>query len=120
MELFTPKEYLLIDIANQHGLDNAIWRDRIEWVQDHYKDLESLDVDAQHPILYRKAVRALRTVDRHEPTDHIMGLDATQSGIQQMAVASGCRITATEVNLVDPHERFSLVNEGQKYFYFAL
>jgi hypothetical protein len=77
MRKFTPVEYLHIDIANNYGLDKKDWDARLNWVQGRLKDLESHASDAKHPILYRKAVRALRTVEAGKPTNHIMGIDAT-------------------------------------------
>jgi DNA-directed RNA polymerase len=100
MQTFTGREYLLIDIANNLGLDREEWSTRLEWVQDNMDDLEYIKT-AKHPILYRKAVRALRTVQRGQPTNHIMGLDATASGLQIMACLSGCHKTGFEVNLVN-------------------
>jgi DNA-directed RNA polymerase len=68
-------------------------------------NLETIDGDAKHPIMFRKAVRALRLTDQNKPTNHIMGLDATASGIQIMACMSGCHKTASEVNLLPSFER---------------
>lgn len=99
MQTFTGREYLLIDIANNFGLDREEWDTRLTWVQDNMNDLEFI-VDPKNPVLYRKAVRALRTVDSGGPTNHIMGLDATASGLQIMACMAGCYKTAYEVNLV--------------------
>jgi DNA-directed RNA polymerase len=115
MQTFTGREYLLIDIANCFGLDRTLWDERIQWAEDNHPALEYLDVDAKHPILYRKAVRALRVVDRNEPTNHIMGLDATASGPQMMACLSGCHKTAYEVNLLDSGERKDLYESVAHY-----
>jgi len=101
MQTFTGTEYLKIDIANCFGFDKETWANRLEWVAANEKSLESLDAGADTPILFRKAVRALRTVQRGEPTRHIMGLDATASGLQIMAALSGCPNTARAVNLVN-------------------
>jgi len=101
MQQFTGTEYLKIDIANCYGLDKKTWSDRIAWVVSNDADLESLSGSADTPILYRKAVRALRCVQRGEATNHIMGLDATASGLQIMGALSGCYNTAKSVNLIN-------------------
>lgn len=101
MQTFTGTEYLKIDIANCFGLDKEIWLNRISWVDQNLSSLETLDTQAQNPILFRKAVRALRVVETGGKTNHVMGLDATASGIQIMGAMSGCHNTAVAVNLVD-------------------
>lgn len=105
MQTFTGTEYLKIDIANCYGLDKETWADRLAWVDANESNLESFDKSADSPILYRKAVRALRVTQRGEPTGHIMGLDATASGLQIMAALSGCYNTALAVNLVNTGRR---------------
>lgn len=101
MQTFTGTEYLKIDIANCYGLDKETWANRLAWVAANEPTLELQDRGAKSPILFRKAVRALRLVQRGEPTNHIMGLDATASGLQIMAALSGCFNTASAVNLVN-------------------
>jgi DNA-directed RNA polymerase len=105
MQQFTPLEYLLIDIANCFGMDKETWRNRIQWSKDNLVVLEALDSDAESPILFRKAVRALRKVEKGLPTNHIMGLDATASGPQFMSAASGCANGMEAVNLIDTGTR---------------
>lgn len=101
MQTFSGRQYLKIDIANCFGLDKALWADRIAWTNNQDGVLESLDQQADNPILFRKAVRALRAVQNGHSTNHIMGLDATASGIQIMGAMSGCFNTARSVNLVN-------------------
>ena len=103
MREFTGKEYLMIDIANQAGLDKLTWDQRIEWVQDNENTLEEEAEYADNKPLYRKAVYAYRNMDK--PSGHIMFLDATASGIQLMACLSGDKQTADLVNLIDPENR---------------
>lgn len=105
MQTFTGTEYLKIDIANCFGLDRLTWEDRIHWFNNNEPDLEALAAYAKNPILYRKGVRAMRKVQSNEPVNHIMGLDATASGLQIMAAMSGCHITARAVNLIDTGKR---------------
>jgi DNA-directed RNA polymerase len=101
MQTFTGTEYLKIDIANCFGLDRETWTKRLEWVEQNETHLESLDNQAKNPILFRKSVRALRTAQQGKPVNHVMGLDATASGLQIMACMSGCVATGRAVNLVD-------------------
>lgn len=105
MQTFNGKQYLAIDIANNFGMDKASWADRIQWVKDNYQDLESYKDKADNKFLFIKAVNALRATDKGEPTGFIMALDATASGYQIMAALSGCRRTASAVNLVNTGNR---------------
>jgi len=75
MQSISPYEYLLIDIASQIGLDKETWENRIEWTRDNMSQLEDGIVIAKKPLLYAKAVNALRMVQRGESTNHIIGLD---------------------------------------------
>ena len=105
MQRFTGLEYLKIDIANQYGLDKSIWEHRIRWVDNNITQLEQYTNMADKPILYIKAVQALRDTEAGIPTGFIMGLDSTASGLQIMAVATGCHTTAANVNLVNTGQR---------------
>ena len=105
MQTFTGTEYLKIDIANNFGLDRLKWSDRLHWFDNNEPDLDSLSHRAKHPILFRKAVRAMHKVRKGEPTNHVMGLDATASGLQIMGAMSGCHNTARAVNLINTGER---------------
>jgi DNA-directed RNA polymerase len=108
MQHFTGTEYVKIDIANQFGLDRLEWSDRIHWVNDNRNDLRALTNNAEHPILMSKAVRALETIDAGETINHMVGLDATASGIQIMAAMSGCVSSGQTVNLVNTGRREDL------------
>jgi DNA-directed RNA polymerase len=105
MQTFNPMQYLAIDIANSFGLDKVKWQDRLDWVNSHYNDLESLTDKADDKFLYIKGVKTLREVEKGNPTGFIMGLDATASGYQIMACLSGCKKTASAVNLVNTGNR---------------
>jgi len=104
MQTFTGTEYLKIDIANHYGLDKQSWGTRIEWVNDQ-RNLMLMASKADNPIRYKKSVRALIDTYQGKPTGHLMGLDATASGIQIMACLIGCTTTAKAVNLVDTGKR---------------
>ncbi len=100
--------WLAIDIANQFGLDKETWAVRLAWFKKNQSKLESLADQADKPILFRKAVRAWRKHQTGQPTNHIMGLDAISSGIQVMAILSGCKITAKTVGLINTKRREDL------------
>lgn len=110
-QTFTGREYLLIDIANQYGYDRETWDYRIEWTRNRMDILETLADSADKPVLYNKAVRALRMTQAGEPTGFPMGLDATASGLQVLACLSGCMDTGSAVNLVDTGEREDVYQE---------
>jgi DNA-directed RNA polymerase len=105
MEQFTGYEYLMIDVANSWGLDRLPWQERIFWVKDNWNDLEDLLDQCGAQYAYEKSVKALRTVERGQPTNHMVGLDATASGIQVMSCMAGDTTGAETVNLVDTTER---------------
>lgn len=105
MQELTGTEYVKIDLANQFGLDRLSWKDRMFWVNDNRPNLNNLISSAKNPLAFKKALRALVCAERDVPTNHIMGLDATASGIQIMAVMSGCRSSAKTVNLINTGNR---------------
>ena len=102
---------LYIAIANHAGKDKLTWQDRYDWalMQDDANNLDNVIWD--EPILGRKAVRALKDTKAGRPTGYVMSLDATSSGIQIMAVLSGCKKTAKLVNCIDPNVRYDLYTE---------
>jgi DNA-directed RNA polymerase len=80
MQQFNGLQMLHIDIANGYGLDKTSWTDRLTWFQLHEHELENLVNEADTPMLYLKAVKALRATQAGEPSGHTMFLDATASG----------------------------------------
>lgn len=104
MHMFTGIDYLKIDIANHYGLDKLTWDARIAWADSQACLMDAAD-SASSPVRYRKAVRALEDAYNKVPTGHLMGLDATASGIQIMACLIGCKTTAAAVNLVNTGKR---------------
>lgn len=105
MDSFTGFEYLLIDIANNFGLDKMLFNERIEWARNNLDSLESLADKAETQPLYLKAVQALRKAQAGIPTGHLVELDAAASGIQIMSALTGCVSGATITGLVDPDVR---------------
>lgn len=105
MTPFSSWQYLMIDVANNFGLDKLLFEERIEWAQNNLKELESLADKAETQPLYLKAVQAVRKAQKGIPTGHLVGFDATCSGIQVMSALTGCVAGATATGLVDPNVR---------------
>ena len=106
-ELITELPNLYIAIANHAGKDKLTWAERVKWVSE--QDIHK--IEWEEPILGRKALRALKDTTISRETGYVMSIDATASGIQVMAVLSGCRETAKYVNCVDPTKRYDLYTE---------
>lgn len=104
MNTFTGVEYLAIDVANYAGFDKKTFEERIQWVQDNYSNLENIKVD-EDPILYTKAVMALKRACNGEAIGHMVYLDATCSGIQIMSALTGCHKGANITGLINPDVR---------------
>jgi len=111
MSQFNGLEMLNIDIANCYGLDKTSWIDRLMWTQIHEPELEAFAEEANDSMLYLKAVKALRATQAGEKSGHVMFLDATASGLQIMAVLSGCLKTARHVNLINTGRREDVYTE---------
>lgn len=102
---FTSFEYLCIDIANQAGHDKLTFLERIQWVKENFKNLEEIDTPEKERPLYEAAVIALRKAQKGLPTGHLVGLDASCSGIQIMSALTGCYEGAKATNLVNTGKR---------------
>jgi hypothetical protein len=61
--------------------------------------------EADDPYLYLKAIRAKQDAEQGIATGYMLGLDATQSGLQLMACMTGCRTTAKNTNLINTSKR---------------
>jgi hypothetical protein len=103
-ELITNIPNLHIAIANHAGKDKLTWSKRIDWVSKQNIN----KIKWKEPILGRKAIRALEDTKNSKPTGYVMSIDATSSGIQIMAVLSGCKKTAKLVNCINPNIRYDL------------
>lgn len=105
MQLFTGRQYLQIDIANNFGHDKLDWDDRLAWFEANEPHLESLMTQAEEPALYFAAVKAYRDVQRGLPIGYTVSLDATSSGLQILACLTGDRSAAELCNVVDTGHR---------------
>lgn len=138
MKTFTPFEYLLIDVANQYGLDKKLYEQRIDWAQENLDKLETLVDEAETPNMYWKAVDAVRCAQGGIPTGHLVGFDSAASGIQLLSVCSRCVVgmmntgvlnddtrtgapdiytTATKVMNRESYVRKAIKNALMVYFY---
>lgn len=105
MNCYSGFEYLLIDAANNFGLDKKLFEERIQWARDNLDRLEELADQAETKPLYVKAVLAIRKAQAGQPTGHLVAMDATCSGVQIMSVLTGCIAGAKATGLVDPDRR---------------
>lgn len=105
MQHFTGSQYLQIDLANCYGLDRLTWQERLDWFDLCENKLEQMDTQAKFPILFRKAIRAWRDHQAGKAVNHIIGLDATASGLQIMGALSNCVTTCEATNLVYTGQR---------------
>lgn len=97
----TGKQYLMIDVANNFGLDKDDWDDRIAWFEKNEDNLEALTSIAEEPALYAAGVRAWRNVQKGGINHYPISLDATSSGIQLLSCLTGDRKGAELCNVVD-------------------
>jgi len=101
---------LYIAIANHAGKSKLTWKERKNW----FLSQNLKDISWEEPILGRKAIRALQDTLNNKPSGYVMSLDATSSGLQIMAVISGCKQTAKLVNCIDPNIRYDIYTEVAK------
>ena len=94
MELFTPEEYLKIDIANNVGWDKLSYAERIRKV-DTELDPNNLPKN-ESPNQARIGYQELLKVQRGELSNYCISLDATASIGQLISVLTNCRKTAQQ------------------------
>lgn len=105
MQRFTPLQYIKIDVANNFGNDKDDWDDRIKWFDDNEHQLELLLSEAEEPSLYTAGVMAYRNIMKGEVNHYPISLDATSSGMQILALLTGCRKSAMLCNVLDAGKR---------------
>ena len=108
MQTFTPKEYLMIDVAGNFGLDKESWTDRLTWFQTNELLLEDLVKEAEEPALFYAGVQAYRTASQGKAISYPISLDATASGAQILAILVGCSKSASLCNVLSTGEREDL------------
>lgn len=106
MKELTTEQYIKVSIANAYGLDKENWEERITAVdQIANEGYETYVSKAKEPMQFIKGWNALNDYRNKTPSGFMMSLDATASGLQIMAVLSGCMETAMRTNLVDTGNR---------------
>lgn len=115
MELFTPLQYLMIDISNNFGNDKMDWDDRLDWFQKNENQLDKLVEQAETPALFYAGIKAYRDVKAGRATGYPISLDATASGIQVLACLTGDRKAAEAVNLIDTGSRRDVYTDAYKH-----
>lgn len=105
MTQFTGWQYLLIDAANNFGLDKELFEPRIEWAEQHLDRLEAMAEFAENKPRFQKSVMAIRKAQQGLPTGHLVGFDACCSGIQIMSAITGCEAGAYATGMINPNLR---------------
>ena len=105
MKTYTPFEFLCIDVANQADMDKKLFEERIQWVKENFNRLLYLQTSKKERPLYVKAVTALYRACKSEAIGHMVGLDATCSGMSIMSVVTKCYKGCLATNLIDPDVR---------------
>jgi len=122
MNLFTPLEYLKIDVASNYGLDKKTWDTRIQWVDDNEHLFEAvvakaedklysvhpLMKEASSPALFYAGIKAYLAAKEGKVIHHPISLDATASGAQILAILSNCEKSAKLCNVIDTGDREDL------------
>lgn len=106
MQKFSSLEYLMIDIANNYGLDKLIWDKRIEWTKnnvhtsaDIQKHMNKADSPAQ---FYAGANEYLKYLEDPEyESGYGISLDSTSSGSQWLSVLTGDDASAKLCNVLN-------------------
>ena len=110
MQTFTGTQYLQMDIASSFGHDDKTWNERLAWFHDNEHQLDKLTGQAEEPAQFYAGVRAYRDTLEGKPSGYMCGLDATASGLQLLALLSGCKLSASICNLINTGRREDAYN----------
>jgi len=105
VKFYSSFDFLCIDIANQADMDKQLFEVRVQWVKDNFNRLLFLQTSKKERPLYLKAVNALYAACRGQEIGHMVGLDATCSGMSIMSVVTKCYKGCLATNLIDPNVR---------------
>lgn len=100
MQTFTASEYLKIDIANAYGHDKWTWDKRIAWFDKNESRMHELLATAKEPAMFYAGCQAYVDALNGTPSGYMISLDATSSGLQLLALLTGCRKSAQICNVV--------------------
>ena len=110
MMKFSGKQYLMIDIANNFGLDKINWDARLDWVLRRVDKLEDFLKQADEPALFFAGVQAFRKAQAGEPSGYPISLDACSSGLQILSCLAGDRNAAKLCGVVSTGDRENAYN----------
>lgn len=115
---FSGAEYLMMDIAARFGadMDKAEWDVRLKWFNQNKTKLRELVPQAEEPASFLAGVIAYEKALKGEPTGYTIQLDASASGMQILALLSGCKKSAQLCNIVNNGKR----NDAYTLIYDAL
>lgn len=105
MQQFTGFEYLLIDLANNYGLDKLTWDERLEWARKSKIDSQDFLYKAENPALYAAGLKAIEKAKAGEPSGYGISLDATASGIQLLSCLIEEKSSALQCNVLNSGRR---------------
>lgn len=89
--MFSPKQWILIDLATQFGMDKALFEDRLAFGRKLMKgDMVSRIPEAKEPEMFAKAILAVQDALAERPNGHCIGQDVASSGPQILSVLSRC------------------------------
>lgn len=127
MQLFTGKQYLQIDIANNTGFDKLNYDERIQKTKEMYpedviktatneqlKELVQIN-QAEEPELTFAGLMAYRDVLNSIPTGYRVALDSCCSGSQIMSALSRCQSGLNLTGMIT-NQRMDLYTEVFKRF----
>ena len=111
---FTPKEWLMIDIASKAGMDKAQdgstldYATRLLWTLQNIDILESIRSTVKKPAQFIKAVLALRDTENGIPSGHMVNLDSASSGAQLASTALRCEVGMRNTGVINSENPPSL------------
>ncbi len=115
MQMFTPREYLKIDISNNFGLDKLNWDERIKWFDANEYQLHLLVDKAETPALFYAGVQAWNQVKQGQPIGYPIGLDGTASGLQLLSCLTRDDIAGRLCNIIDTGNREDAYNQVYRH-----
>lgn len=114
MQLFTPEQYMKIELANLCGKDKLDYLDRIDWVDTYFNPTEVPKDES--PNQARVAYQELLKVQQGELSNYCVSLDATASVLQLISVLTNCHKTAHISNVVGNHRNdpYTIIHAATK------
>lgn len=102
-----------IDLANHCGLDKANYDVRVKAVKESYDTTSVNNGKVKKPLLARKNLNAREEAIANDYiSDYVVGVDATASGMQILAILANCSETAKLTNLTDISTCYDIYGEA--------